>query len=129
MARGLPLDGLRRGRAARRAAGDRDARAGQRLRKRIGRRLETIVVNGVLPDRFSPEEVAQIAKAAPRRKRPKAVVSEIAQADGRADAQHEQLERLAAEADCPIHELPFLFKPALEPEDVAGLGDVLAPAL
>ena len=102
---------------------------GVRLRKSLGRRLETIVVNGVLPDRFSPEEIAQIVKAAPRRKRPKAVVSEIKQADGRADAQHEQLERLAAGADCPIHELPFLFKSALEPEDVAGLGDVLAPAL
>jgi anion-transporting ArsA/GET3 family ATPase len=102
---------------------------GVRLRKSLGRRLETIVVNGVLPDRFTQEEVKAISKAAPRRKLPQAVVTEIKQADGRADTQHRQLTRLEEEADCPIHELPFLFTPALEPADVAGLAEVLAPAL
>ena len=97
---------------------------GQRLRKGIGRRLEAVVVNGVLPDRFDAEELERIRAAAPDE-----VASEVAQADGRADEQHQQLERLEAEADCPVHDLPFLFRPALEPEDVAGLADVLAPML
>jgi anion-transporting ArsA/GET3 family ATPase len=102
---------------------------GKRLRKSMGRRLETIVVNGVLPDRFTADDVAAIRKAAGRRKRARTVVTEIGQADGRAENQHEQLSRLEAAADCPIHELPFLFTPALEPADVAGLATVLAPAL
>ena len=97
---------------------------GQRLRKGIGRRLETVVVNGVLPDRFDAKELKRIRSVAPEE-----VATEVAQADGRADNQHEQLARLEAEADCPIHELPFLFTPALAPEDVAGLAEVLGPAL
>ena len=102
---------------------------GRRLRRSLGRRLETIVVNGVLPDRFADEEVELIAKAAGRRKRPRTVVSEVRQADGRADAQHEQLERLEAQADAPVHTLPFLFTPALAPADVAGLAAVLGPSV
>jgi anion-transporting ArsA/GET3 family ATPase len=102
---------------------------GKRLRKSLGRRLETIVVNGVLPDRFTPAEIQRIRKGAGRRKRAGTVVAEVRQADGRADAQREQVERLEADADCPVHELPFLFTPALEPEDVAGLADALGPAL
>jgi anion-transporting ArsA/GET3 family ATPase len=102
---------------------------GKRLRKSLGRRLETIVVNGVLPDRFSAEEIARIAKAAGRRKRPRSVVTEVKQAEGRAENQHTHLSRLEEEADCPIAELPFLFTEALSPADVAGLADVLAPSL
>ncbi|HEX8086048.1 MAG TPA: ArsA-related P-loop ATPase [Solirubrobacteraceae bacterium] len=97
---------------------------GRRLRRSIGRRLETIVANGVLPDRFDAKELKRIRSVAPSD-----VASEIAQADGRADTQHEQLARLEAEADCPVFELPFLFTPALSPEDVAGLADVLGPAV
>ncbi|HEX2085597.1 MAG TPA: ArsA-related P-loop ATPase [Solirubrobacteraceae bacterium] len=102
---------------------------GRRLRRSLGRRLETIVVNGVLPDRFDGGELARVAKAAGRRKRPRTVVAEVRQADGRADAQREQIARLEAEADAPVHELPFLFTDALSPDDVAGLAEALAPAL
>ncbi|HEV2811965.1 MAG TPA: ArsA-related P-loop ATPase [Solirubrobacteraceae bacterium] len=102
---------------------------GKRLRRSLGRRLETIVVNGVLPDRFTADDIEHVRKAAGRRKRAKTVLTEVRQADGRAENQHEQLTRLESEADCPIHELPFLFSPALEPADVAGLAEVLAPAL
>ncbi len=98
---------------------------GKRLRKSLGRRLETIVVNGVLPDRFTPEELEQVVGAADG----SPVATEIRQADGRADNQHEQLTRLEADADCPIHELPFLFTDALTPDDVAGLADVLRDVL
>jgi anion-transporting ArsA/GET3 family ATPase len=102
---------------------------GKRLRKGLGRRLETIVVNGVLPDRFSADEIARLAKAAGRRKTPRAIVSEVKQADGRAENQHVHLSTLEAEADCDVAELPFLFTDALTPADVAGLADVLSPSL
>jgi anion-transporting ArsA/GET3 family ATPase len=98
---------------------------GRRLRRSLGRRLETIVVNGVLPDRFTPEELERVAAAAGGGP----VLSELRQADGRADDQHEQLSRLEEEADCAIHELPFLFTEALTADDVAGLAEVLSPAL
>jgi anion-transporting ArsA/GET3 family ATPase len=98
---------------------------GKRLRKSLGRRLETIVVNGVLPDRFTPEELERVVGAADG----SPVATEIRQADGRAHNQHEQLTRLETDADCPIHELPFLFTDALTPDDVAGLADVLRDAL
>ncbi len=102
---------------------------GRRLRRSLGRRLETIVVNGVLPDRFDARDLSRIAKAAGRRKRPRTVVTEVRQADGRADAQREQLTRLEDEADAPVHELPYLFTDALSPGHVAGLAEALAPAL
>ena len=97
---------------------------GKRLRKSLGRRLETIVVNGVLPDRFSKAELKRVRKAAAAE-----VATEVAQADGRADNQHVHISTLEAEADCEIATLPFLFTDALTPADVAGLADVLSPAL
>jgi anion-transporting ArsA/GET3 family ATPase len=36
---------------------------GRRLRKAIGRRVETVVVNGVLPDRFDGDELARVSAA------------------------------------------------------------------
>ena len=97
---------------------------GKRLRKSLGRRLETIVVNGVLPDRFAAKDLKKIRAAAPAE-----VATEIAQADGRAENQHTHLSRLEEEADCDISELPFLFTDALTPADVAGLAAVLAASL
>ena len=90
------------------------------------RELEALVgVSTPSGDARAAEEVAAIAAAADG----SPVVTEIRQADGRAENQHEQLSRLEEEADCPIHELPFLFTEQLRPEDVAGLADVLAPAV
>ena len=97
---------------------------GKRLRKSLGRRLEAIVVNGVLPDRFDAKDLKRIRAAAPPE-----IASQIAQADGRAENQHTHLSRLEDEADCDVAELPFLFTDALTPADVAGLADVLAPSL
>ena len=102
---------------------------GRRLRKAIGRRLETIVVNGVLPDRFSERELRRIEKAAAGDERLLAAAEEVRGADGRADAQREQLERLRAGADAPVCELPFVFGERIGPDDVRDLAERLAPAL
>jgi anion-transporting ArsA/GET3 family ATPase len=97
---------------------------GRRLRRTLGRRLETIVVNGVLPDRFESKELERVRSVAPAE-----IATELAQADGRAENQHVHLSRLEAEADCDIAELPFLFTDALTPADVAGLAEVLEGSL
>src|SRR5690606_33103212 len=58
---------------------------GRRLRRGLGRRLEAIVVNGVLPDRFEPGEVEAVAACAadPR------VAAAVRSADRRAAEQAE----------------------------------------
>jgi anion-transporting ArsA/GET3 family ATPase len=96
---------------------------GGRLRKAIGRRLETVVANGVVPDRFTDEDLAAIEAAAPG--------SDIARAahgaDARAAHQHEHLARLSDESDAPVIELPFLFAPRLGRAHIEELADRLGP--
>ncbi len=106
---------------------------GQRLRKGLGRRVETIVANGILPHRFKVKELRAIEKAA-----------KAAQTDGgatrgdlvaaarmtrgaqaRAKEQREQLGRLREGLDAPVHELPFVFAPAVELEHVELLAERL----
>ena len=95
--------------------------SGRRLRKTLGRRLDAIAVNGVLADRFDDAEIERIRSAAAD-----GVPRAIAQADGRADAQRAHVERLVADADAPVIELPFLFAPHLDPAHIDELADVLA---
>ena len=94
---------------------------GGRLRRAIGRRLELVVANGVLPDRFTEEEVEAVRRVAEDTDAYRAVHG----ADVRAENQHEHLARLTAEADAPVVELPFLFTPYLEREHVEELTDHL----
>ena len=97
---------------------------GRTLRRTLGRRLDAIAVNGVLADRFDDDEIARIRAAATD-----GVPRAIGQADGRADAQREHVERLRADADAPVVELPFLFAPQLDAAHVDTLADVLAAAI
>ena len=95
---------------------------GGRLRRAIGRRLETVVANGVLPDRFTEEEVAAVTRLAPESDVARAVHG----ADVRAGNQHEHLARLTEEVKAPVIELPFLFAPRLDRSHVEELADHLA---
>jgi anion-transporting ArsA/GET3 family ATPase len=98
---------------------------GERLHRSIGRRLEAVVVNGVLPDRFtSDEEAAVEAAAADGDEAPVAVAS----ARARASAQAEQIERLRAGTKARVHTLPFLFTPDLGREELESLADQLPVA-
>ena len=93
---------------------------GDRLDEAIGRRPEAIVVNELLPDRFTADELASIDGGAP------AHVTELLRgAQGRARLQGEQLARLEAAADVPVHRLPFVFAPELRREHVETLADLL----
>jgi anion-transporting ArsA/GET3 family ATPase len=97
---------------------------GGRLEEAIGRRLEAVVVNELLPDRFSDAELAAVEAAAPGSETAAAVHA----ADARADLQAEQLARLEAAVDLPIHRLPFVFAPAIEREHVEAFADRLGVA-
>jgi anion-transporting ArsA/GET3 family ATPase len=95
---------------------------GGRLRRTIGRRLETIVVNGVLPDRFEDDDLAKLAL-------PDDVGRMLRIADARAANQHEHIVKLDSAKVAPIVELPYLFTPQIERAHVEELADALEPSL
>jgi anion-transporting ArsA/GET3 family ATPase len=79
------------------------------LRDGLGQRLAAVVVNGVLPERFSAADVRRVERAAPARAR-RAVGAETA----RCRTQRAQLRRLRRGLPgVEVHTLPFLFAPAL----------------
>lgn len=75
-----------------------------RLRAAIGLGLDTIIVNGVYPDRFSSADVATL-RAGGDVPAVRAALTE----HGRARSQRSHLRRLRREATAPVRTLPFLF--------------------
>jgi anion-transporting ArsA/GET3 family ATPase len=94
---------------------------GDRLDRAIGRRLEGVILNSVLPDRFSDDELARVEAAAPPE-----VSEAVHAADARADAQREQVARLQSGIDVPLVELPFVFTDHLRRSDVEAMAGRLA---
>ena len=88
---------------------------GERLHTAIGRDLETIVLNAMLPARFSDAELKRLPKA----------LDEVRAAESRADTQREHADRLRDEAGVPVHELPYVFAPQLTLTDVEDLSEHL----
>ena len=90
------------------------------LEERLGRELEMpvdqVVVNGVLPERFTSDECEQIGAANGSHPVPavraalRAALSEHARARG----QRSQLRRLTREIDAPVATLPYLFEGELD---------------
>ena len=96
-----------------------------RIEDALGRRLEAVVVNGVLPDRFTAdEESAVVAAAGDGAEAPLVVAS----ARTRAAVQIEQIERLRAGTRARVDELPFVFTPDLSLADLEALADQLPVA-
>jgi anion-transporting ArsA/GET3 family ATPase len=93
---------------------------GGRLESALGRRLEAVVVNALVPDRFSPAELALVDGSGA------AVADAIHSADARAASQAEQVERLRAGTPARVLELPFVFTDALTRSHVEALADQLA---
>ena len=98
---------------------------GDRLKESIGRRLEAVVVNGVLPDRFSGDDEAAVEAAAGDGDEASVAV---ATARARAGAQAEQIERLRAGTKARVYTLPFLFTSDLGPSELEALADQLPVA-
>ncbi len=97
---------------------------GPKLDEAIGRRPEAVVVNALLPDRFTRRDLAAIERTGPE----PALARAVRAAAHRAADQREQLDRLRAGIDVPVVELPFLFSDGLARADVETLADRLPVA-
>ncbi len=84
------------------------------LRDEVGVAVDRIYMNGLYPERFSPEEAERLAELAggengSARAAARAAVSE----HNRARSQRAQLARLRRRVEAPVKTLPFLFEPEL----------------
>ena len=98
-----------------------------RMRDEMHRSLDAVVVNGLLPERFSAKDAEQVAAA--NGDHPVAGVADalraaVAEHRG-ARAQRTHLRRLRREADEPVLTLPFLFERELELDDFERLSGEL----
>jgi len=89
----------------------------------LGRPLDALIVNGMLPGRLSAADVDRLA--AGDGAVPGAVVIAARRRHGQATAQHGQLRRLRRHAGAPITTLPFLSRPQLDVDDVRELAERL----
>jgi anion-transporting ArsA/GET3 family ATPase len=98
-----------------------------RLEEVIGRRLDAVVANGVLPRRFDAGDLHELSVAleGDRRKLMRAAERAARSAWARAGTQAEQLLRLGKGVRAPVAELPFVFAPELGLDAVRGLADEL----
>ena len=97
-----------------------------RARSELGRGLDHVVVNAVLPQRFSAAEVAAVeAGAGHRAPAAHAVRAHHALAAGQAS----QLRRLRRRLDVPVTTLPFVPGARLHPQDVMHLANHLRARL
>jgi anion-transporting ArsA/GET3 family ATPase len=103
----------------------------RRLEDVVGRRLDAVVANGVLPRRFEPGDLDELDLAlnGDRRKLMRAASRAAHSALARADMQAEQLRRLADGVRAPLAELPFVFAPELGLDAVRGLAAELDAVL
>jgi anion-transporting ArsA/GET3 family ATPase len=85
----------------------------------LGRPLDSLVVNGLLPGRLSAADVDRLATGDGAV--PAAVVTAARRRHGQATAQQSQLRRLRRHAAAPVTTLPFLARPQLDVDDVREL--------
>jgi Mrp family chromosome partitioning ATPase len=95
----------------------------ERLPEIVGRRLDAVVLNGVLPQRFAAGDLHElhVALNGDRRKLLRAAERAARSAWARAGAQAEQLLRLEKAVAAPVAELPFVFAPELRLEAIRAL--------
>jgi hypothetical protein len=99
----------------------------ERVRATLRRGLDAIVVNSVLARRFSAADIERIAAADGAVAPP--VAAAVHRRHGVAAAQQGQLRRLRRHASAPVVTLPFVSAPALGPDEIGALTDVLARRL
>jgi anion-transporting ArsA/GET3 family ATPase len=98
-----------------------------RVQATLARAVDAIVVNGVLPGRFTGAEMDRIAVADGAV--PAAVAQAVRRRHGVAAAQQGQLRRLRRDALAPVVTLPFVSAPALGVAEIEDLAEVLASRL
>ena len=100
-----------------------------RLRAQLGREVELVVANGLYPERFSPDELAELAALDGAPPVAAAVAAAARSQAARVSAQRAQLARLRAGAPAPVVELPYLFAPAVGLPEVEQLAEALDGAV
>ncbi len=101
-----------------------------RLDAALGRRLEAVVVNAMLPDRFTAAEDAAVAAAAAAGPADAVLAAHgVHGARARAREQGEQVARLREHSDALVAELPFVVADRLTGAHVHALAGRLGPAL
>jgi hypothetical protein len=99
----------------------------QRVAGTLGRPLDAVVVNGVLPRRFSAGEVDRLAAADGRV--PDAVTAAARRQHGQAAVQQGQLRRLRRHTAAHVATLPYVASPRLGLDEVRALADELGRRL
>jgi anion-transporting ArsA/GET3 family ATPase len=100
-----------------------DLRAG--LRSLIGRELDAVVVNSVLPRRFDADELTRLdglIRAEPAMRAAQAAARSMHE---RARIQHNHIARLRR-SGLPVHTLPFVFTPVLRLDAISSLSHRLS---
>jgi anion-transporting ArsA/GET3 family ATPase len=98
-----------------------------RLRAAVGLGLDSIVVNGMWPQRFSSHDVTRLRAAARDglEEAGLAAVRAALAAHGRVKAQRAQVRRLETGSDAPVSLLPFVFESELELDHYRALAEAL----
>ncbi len=89
--------------------------------------LDAVIVNAVYPQRFGPEEIAELSEALEQTEAilPRAAVKAALSEHARAEVQREQQARLRAEFDGSLVQLPYVFADHIDRPQL----DLLAGAL
>jgi anion-transporting ArsA/GET3 family ATPase len=99
----------------------------RRVSATLRRDVDAIVVNAVLPQRFSAQDLEALVRADGAV--PRAAASAVRTQHGQAGAQQEQLERLRRDARARVLTLPFLAVQALGVDELQLLAGVLGERL
>jgi anion-transporting ArsA/GET3 family ATPase len=96
-----------------------------------GLELDLVIVNGLYPPRFGPEDVEELTAALgrTRSRRSRSALRAALSEHARAEVQREQHARLAAELGGRLADLPYVFAEQVGPEQMGQLADVLAEQL
>jgi ABC-type dipeptide/oligopeptide/nickel transport system ATPase subunit len=97
------------------------------LTEEVGASVDRIFLNGLYPERFSADDLAQVEPIAEREDGAVRAACRAAMSQSRrAATQREQLARLVELTSAPVRTLPFLFEPQLGLEQVRTLAQEVA---
>jgi len=98
----------------------------RRLRDELGKQLDAVVVNAVLPQRFTAAEARRLADVDGRGSdEARAAVDAALSEERRARAERSQAARLRRASDAPVLTLPFVFEPEFGLAELERLARIL----
>ncbi len=97
------------------------------LVEEVGVAVDRVYLNGLYPERFTPEELDRLASACTPGNGGVRGACRAALSEGRrSSAQHEQLARLAELVRAPLRTLPFIFEPEVRVEEIRELAEEIS---